>query len=105
MDRHPYTHAALDRLTQRVEGQWRAMEAAYPQARGLPPLTLTECLEHLDGLIALAGLRVLTPHEQFVVGQLHNQLRQAVRAEMLGFQGRYYCLSEDELAGLQAAED
>lgn len=105
-ERRPYTHAELEAMTRHVEARLAATEASHPAARPLPPLTLDETLDHLSGLIGLAGTRPLTPAEQFLMGQLHQQLRQATRAEMLGYRGRYYVLSEADLARLgEASED
>lgn len=86
-----------------IEALAAAIRERYQAARPLPPLTAEECLAHLDGLIELAGTRPLTRDEQFLLGQLHSQLRQAVRAEMLGKQGRYYVISEADLDRLQQA--
>lgn len=100
MARHLYTHDELRRISHQIDRHLQATETEYPTARGVPPLTVAECLEHLDGLIDLAGVRVLTREEQFLTGQLHNQLRQAVRAEMLGYKGRYYVVDEETIARL-----
>src|SRR5262245_64188986 len=75
MERQPYTHAELQQMLTRVERQIAAAEATYPHARPRPPLTVEECLEHLDRLVDLAGTRALRRDEQFLLGQFHHALR------------------------------
>jgi hypothetical protein len=101
MDRPPYTHEELQQMLGVVHTRLAALEQAYAAARPVPPMKVTETLDYLNALIDRAGTRALTPDEQFLMGQLHQQLRQAVIAYTLGYRGRYYVVSEEELARLQ----
>lgn len=102
MARQPYTHEELSQMLGRVQGSLAALEEAYQAARPLPPLTVGETLDYLNALIDLAGTRALSRDEQFLLGQLHQQLRQAVIAHTLGYRGRYYVVAEADIARLQA---
>jgi hypothetical protein len=70
----------------------------------VPPLTVQECKRLLFALADLAMESELTGEENFLFGQLVRQLEQAVRAETLGYSGRYYCVSEAQLEQLLQAE-
>jgi hypothetical protein len=75
-----------------------AIEQDYPNARALPPMTVDEAYELINRLVDHAAQRVLTRDECFLHGQLISVYRMAVIAETLGKKGRYFCLSEDDLA-------
>ena len=103
--RRPYTHDELQAMTARIERALEETQQQFSTARPLPPLTREECLDHLDGLLATAETRALTPDETFLCGQLHSQLVQAVRAEMLGKPAheRYHVIAESDLRRLADA--
>jgi len=92
----PYTIEDLRRLLPRLKDQVQQM--ATPDARPLPKMTVDECMEMHCRLMDIAGERALTTEECFLHGQLMCQYKQAVTAEVLGKKGRYYVVSEDNIA-------
>lgn len=92
----PYTIEDLRRLLPYIKD--RIQQMARPNARPLPKMTVEECMEMHVRLMDIAGERALTLDECFLHGQLMSQYRQAVTAEVLGKKGRYYVISEDDVA-------
>lgn len=103
--RTPYTLDELrvlaPTLQPLIEQKMREMERQY-HVRPLPALTVDEAVEFILNFVNHATQRLLTPDESFLVGQLINQLTQAVRAEMLTNRpGRYYVISDEDIAKVQ----
>ena len=82
------------RLQERID----RTEAEHPDVRPLPPMTLNEAKELLLAVAEAATARPLTDDEGFLHGQLVAAFGMAVRAETLGRPGRYYVISEEDIA-------
>jgi hypothetical protein len=92
-----WTHDELDAAIPKITAKIGEIEAEEEAARPLPPMTVEECLTFANRFLETAGERVLSHSERFMFGQLLSILVQAVRAEMLGKKGRYFCLSEADI--------
>jgi len=97
-NRKPWTPAELKALLPTIEARLQATEEAYPDVRPVSPLTEDETRELLNNLFELATTRMLSKTETFLGGQLLAQYKQAIWAHMLGKKGRYYVISEEDLA-------
>lgn len=100
MNRTPYTLEELETILPVLEERLAETEEENPDAQPLPPMTAGECMEFFKRLLDYAGERPLTKQECFIFGQLLAQFRQATMAEVLGKKGRYYCISENQIAEL-----
>jgi len=100
----PWTHEEIRAMMRKLDASLKRAEAEEPHARPLPPMTEEECREAMFGLLDVAAGRVLTHPERFLFGQLLSQYRQAVQASMLGRRGRYYVMSEEDIARLTKAD-
>jgi hypothetical protein len=100
----PWTFEELRKLVPELRREMEAIEAEYEEgeARPVPPLTVEETRDFILRLVDVAQDRALTKQEVLLHGQLICQLEGAVRAKTLGKSGRYYCISEDEFAGVKA---
>lgn len=101
--KRPYTREQLDRMIPKVKAllardEAAAIEDGIGEITGMPPMTRDEALEFLSRLVAAGQERLLTRHEGFMHGQLMSVFEQAVRAEMLGKKGRYFVVSEEQIA-------
>ncbi len=85
-------------MKSRLEEQIGRTEADHPNIRGLPPMALDEAKDLLLALGDTATVRVLTEDEAFLHGQLIASYGMAVRAATLGRKGRYYVISEEDIA-------
>lgn len=101
MDQQPYTREEIDRMLPAFDGsedpRLAEIQAEHPDARPLPPLSVQECQGYFYRLAELASRRPWTLRECFLHGQLLSVFQQAVRAETLGYTGRFFVLSEDDL--------
>jgi hypothetical protein len=104
MPNAPWTLAELETMLAANLARIRRAEADYPEARPVPPLAVAECRELLLALADRAQWDTLEDEEVFLCGQLVQQFEQAVRAETLGYKGRYYCMSEAQLEQLLQQE-
>lgn len=93
-DRRPYTRDELNALLPRLSTELLAVELAYPNARPLPPMLRQEALDYIGRVLTEARSKPLTAANHFLVGQLLSIFEQAIRAEMLGLHGRWYCIPE-----------
>jgi hypothetical protein len=96
--RTPWTPEELKAETTMIDRRLKETEHEYPGARPVPPMTVDECKEHFFGLMGIAAEQPLTRDQCFLHGQLLSVLISAVRAEMLGKKGRYFVLSEEDIA-------
>lgn len=94
----PWTREELEAALPQVRAQLEAMEAEDPDAKPLPPMTEEECYDYMWRLMDSARQRPLTQQECFLFGQLVSNYRMAVKATTLGYTGRYFVISEDEVA-------
>jgi len=94
----PWTHEELEEIKSRLKERIDRTEAEHPNIRGLPPMALDEAKDLLLALASTAMERVLTEDEAFLHGQLVAAFGMAVRAETLGHRGRYYVISEQDIA-------
>jgi hypothetical protein len=94
----PWTHEELEEMKNTLEESINRTEAENPNIRPLPPMTLDEAKELLLALADTATVRVLTEDEAFLHGQLVAAYGMAVRAATLGHSGRYYVISEQDIA-------
>jgi len=105
--RFPYTRAQLDAMIPKIEAQLKEEEAYAEEAgtiNGMPPMTKEECVDYLGRLVDVGKERLLTRKECFMHGQLLAVFEQAIMAEMLGKKGRYFVISEDQIAKLTGEE-
>jgi hypothetical protein len=100
----PWTHEELGAMKRRLAERCNQTEERRPNIRPVPPMTEAEAAELLQALAETALARVLTEDEVFLHGQLLAAYRMAVRASMLGRKGRYYVLSEEDIARAAAIE-
>jgi len=100
MSRLPWTRAELEAILPRIERQIAETEEQWPAVRPLPPMTPDECRAYLNRLMELAKLRPLTGYECFLHGQLQAAFEHAIRAETLGYRGRYFVLSEADIMAI-----
>jgi hypothetical protein len=98
--RFPLTHDEVEALIPILEEDLAAIEAEHEDARPLPAMTAEESKGRLLRLIGVATTRPLTRSEDFLCGQLLACYAMAIRAEMLGKKGRYFVVSEDDIADL-----
>lgn len=94
----PWTHEELEEMKNRLEASINRTEAENPNIRPLPPMALDEAKDLLLALADTATVRVLTEDESFLHGQLVAAFGMAVRAATLGHRGRYYVISEQDIA-------
>lgn len=87
-------------LTTNVTSRIEQYEAEDPNLRPLPPMTRKESFEMILHCLSLAHKRELTDDECAIFAQLIAVFEQAVRAETLGYKGRYFVMSEDQIKGL-----
>jgi hypothetical protein len=101
-DRRAWTRDELRAMIPPIEALLDEAEAAFaPGAvRPLPPMTVWEARDYMLNLVQAAGSRCLTAEEEFLAGQLLACYGMAVRAETLGWCGRYIVIGEDEIEAL-----
>jgi len=102
--RSPWTHEELSAMLRSTRQHIEQTEAAYPEARGLPPLTEDEARELLFFLVETGRERTLTEAELFLHGQLLAAFKMAILAQKLGKPpGRYYVIAEADIPRLTNA--
>ncbi len=102
--RPPWTHEELDAMLRSTREHIAQTEAAYPEARGLPPLTEDEARDLLFFLVETGRERILTEAECFLHGQLLAAYKMAIMAQKLGKPpGRYYVIAEADIPRLTGA--
>ena len=69
-----WTHEELAGVTDLVHDKLARVEEDYVDIKGLPAMATDECLTFLHALVHKAGLQPLTKNEQFLCGQLFQQL-------------------------------
>jgi hypothetical protein len=106
MDRVPWTFDDLEYLIPKLEKdlddaeeeQKKEQLPGQEEVKPLPPMTEGECIEYFNRLLDAAGTRALTARECFLHGQLLAQFKQASIAAALGKKGRFYVISENDIA-------
>jgi hypothetical protein len=105
MDRIPWTHEELQALIPACKEEMSQIEEeefadSGTRIKPLPPLTKNECLDYFWRLTKVAEQRPLTREETFVHSELVAQFEQAVLAERMGYKGRYYVVSQEQIEEL-----
>lgn len=101
MPKLPWTREELDQLIPKIEAQISEIEDTRDgPVKPLPVMTLEECMRFFLRMLDVAKRRALSDDECFLMGQLLACYRMAVRADMLGKQGRFYVVAEDDIAAL-----
>jgi hypothetical protein len=95
--RLPWTHEQIQQLVPKLEESLRQQEAENPNIRPLPPMAFDECLDLFFRLIDTATNRALTLDEAGFMGQLLHAFQSAVRAETLGYKGRFMVITEKDV--------
>ena len=103
--RSPYSHQELADMNASLKAQIEQTEQEHPEVRALPPMSEPEARELLMSWIATARHRQITEGEAFLMEQLLSAFGMACRAEVLGYKGRYYVISEDRLIELTSRDD
>jgi hypothetical protein len=93
----PWTRAELKAMLPSIEARIAEYQAERPNARPLPPMSVEECQDMFCALLDIATTRPLTEDECFLHGQIEAVYRMAVRAEALGYEGRYFVISEQDI--------
>ena len=94
----PWTHAELRAIVPVMEAQLEASVSVLDyEVRPLPVMSHAEVRDTLLNMMNVAATRALTPQECFIHGQLLAQLETAVRAQMLGFNGRFLVMTEAQI--------
>jgi hypothetical protein len=97
-ERVPWTLAELQAMTPVIERRLQQVEAESGfVVKPLPPMTTQECLDHFGRLLDAAIARRLTDQERFVFEELLSVYRMAIRADVMGYKGRFFVLSEDDI--------
>ena len=95
-DRRPYTLDELRALLPRLRAELLAV-LKHPSCRPLPPMLREEALDFIGRILTQARSEPLTAENHFLLGQLLSVFEQAIRAEMCGLKGRWYCISESTI--------
>lgn len=95
--RTPWTHEQINEFLPQLKADLAKEEAANPNMRPLPPMTVEECKNLFFRLINIVSTRSLTHEECCIMGQLLAVFQGAVRAETLGHKGRFFVLSEEDI--------
>lgn len=101
--RSPWTHEELETMKARLDASITQTEREHPNIRPLPPMTEDESKGLILRLGETAARRPLTPDEVFLHGQLLANFRIAVQAKTLGYSGRYFVISAEEIERLGKA--